>query len=175
VPLFIDRLPFHRWTDPTRTPPKDYWSVVLPLAITERGLPGPSAAAVVQHWRLDTGNTGEAFAWRHHLLTAGLDPDVQRAGGLMRVQTAIGREVLVPIREADLWLLSNLPAQANTPCLLKLDRGIAFRDVPSLPDPYFHRPLLGLQALRRAGLRLELDLAQDTISVWTPPPPGPPP
>ena len=35
MPLFIDRFPFHSWTDQTRRRPKDYWSVVLPNCLEQ--------------------------------------------------------------------------------------------------------------------------------------------
>src|SRR5258707_1105858 len=35
MPLFIDRLPFSSWTDQTRTPPLTYWSVSLPVLLTD--------------------------------------------------------------------------------------------------------------------------------------------
>src|SRR5262249_23431567 len=75
MPLFIDRRPFHCWIDATRSTPLENWSIVLPVLLTDMGLTAPPATAVVQEWALDTGNRAEAFAWRHHLLQAGLDPD----------------------------------------------------------------------------------------------------
>jgi hypothetical protein len=41
-------------------------------------------------------------------------------------------------------------------------------DVLTLPDPQFQRPLIGVKALRAAGLKAEIDSAHDTVSVWTP-------
>lgn len=78
MPIFIDRFPFHCWTDLTRSPPLLYWTVVLPVMVSEPSLIGPPPSAQVQEWVLDTGNRGEAFAWRHHLLQAGIDPDKKR-------------------------------------------------------------------------------------------------
>jgi hypothetical protein len=75
MPLFIDRLPFHQWTDPTRSPALTYWTVMLPIVLTEPTLLRPPPTTLVQDWMLDTGNRGEAFAWRHHLVQAGLDPE----------------------------------------------------------------------------------------------------
>jgi hypothetical protein len=49
-----------------------------------------------------------------------------------------------------------------------LHRGLPFRDVPTRPDPLLQRPLIGIRAMRAAGLRVEIDFASDTISVWTP-------
>ena len=37
-----------------------------------------------------------------------------------------------------------------------------------LPDPEFHRPLVGMRALLRARLRVELDFVGKTLSLWTP-------
>ena len=80
----------------------------------------------------------------------------------------MGGRILAPIREADLWLVSNVAAYRNRPARLPLERGLPFRDVPVLPDPHYHRPLIGMRALRRAGLRVELDFVADVVSVWTP-------
>ena len=170
--LFIDRLPFHVWTDPTRTPPLSYWSVVLPVLITEPTLAGPPPVTQVQDWVLDTGNRGEAFAWRHHLIQAGIDPDQGRLPQAMSIRTITGN-LTVPVRDVDLWLVSNLTANQPSPYRVVLHRGLPFHDVPTLPDPQFQRPLIGIRALRAAKLRVELDFAKDTVSVWTPDPRSP--
>jgi hypothetical protein len=169
MPLFIDRLPFHHWLDQTRTPPLPYWTVVLPVILTEPTLVTPPPVAGVQEWVLDTGNRGEAFAWRHHLLQAGLDPDQGRMPQPMTIRTVTGR-LLVPVRDGDLWLVSNIPALRPTPFRIVLHRGLPFHDVPTLPDPQFQRPLIGIRALRSAGLRVEIDFSRDSVSVWTPDP-----
>jgi hypothetical protein len=171
MPLFIDRLPFHCWTDPTRTPPLSYWTVVLPVMVTEPSLTGPPPVAQVQEWALDTGNRGEAFAWRHHLLLASLDPDQGRLPQPMTIRTVTGK-VTVPVRDVDLWLVSNLPVPLP-PYRIVLHRGLPFMDVPTVPDPQFQRPLIGIRAMRSAGLRVEIDFAHDTVSVWTPDPVAP--
>ena len=77
MPLFIDRLPFHTWIDPTRTPALPYWTIVLPMIVTEPTLTTAPPVAQIQDWVFDTGNRGEAFAWRHHLIQAGLDQIVR--------------------------------------------------------------------------------------------------
>lgn len=167
MPLFIDRLPFDRWTDPTRTPPLSYWTVVLPVMVAEPSLLGPPPVAQVQNWVLDTGNRGEAFAWRHHLLMAGLNPDQSRLPQPIVIQTVAGK-VTVPVRDADLWLVSNLAVSPPPPYRIVLHRGLPFHDVTKVPDPQFQRPLIGVRALRAAGLKVEIDFGRDTISVWTP-------
>ncbi len=167
MPLFIDRLPFHCWIDSTRTPPLSQWTIVLPVVLTEPTLLNPPSVTTATDWVLDTGIRGEAFAWRHHLVQAGLDADQGRLPLPLTVRTVAGR-LTVPVRDADLWLVSNVPALRPTPYRMILHRGLPFRDVPSLPDPEFQRPLIGIRALRAAGLKLEIDFANDTISVWTP-------
>jgi|GEM_PF-2124963 len=169
MPLFIDRLPFHRWTDPTRSPPLSYWTVVLPVMVAEPSLTGPPPVAQVQEWALDTGNRGEAFAWRHHLLLAGLDPDQGRLPLPMTILTVAGK-VTVPVRDVDLWLVSNLPGSPPPPYRIVLRRGLPFLDVATIPDPQFQRPLIGIRTLRTARLKVEMDFDQDTVSVWTPDP-----
>jgi hypothetical protein len=101
--LFIDRLPFHCWTDATRTPPLPHWTIVLPVILSEPMLPGPPSVTSATDWILDTGNRGEALAWRHHLVQAGLDPDQSRLPLSMIIRTVAG-QVTVPVRDADLWL-----------------------------------------------------------------------
>jgi hypothetical protein len=63
VPLFIDRLPFHCWTDFTRTPPSSHGTIVLPIVLTEPTLLNPPSVVSATDWVLDTGNRCEAFAW----------------------------------------------------------------------------------------------------------------
>jgi hypothetical protein len=172
MPLFIDRLPFHVWTDQTRTPPLTYWTVVLPVLVTEPTLTAPPPAAQVQEWAVDTANRGEAFAWRHHLIQAGLDPDQGRLPQPLTIRTVAG-QISVPVRDVDLWLVSNLPGSPLPPYRIVLQRGLPFQDVTTIPDPQFQRPLIGIRALRTARLRVEIDFDNDTISLWTPDPAGP--
>lgn len=170
MPLFIDRLPFRRWLDATKAPPLEYWSIVLPILLTEPQLPAPPANAWLWEWVLDTACRSEGLAWKHHLLQAGLDPR-QRQFRTAAVRTVAG-QVLLPVREADLWLVSTVSGLSATPYRIELLRGLTFQDSPQLPDPEFQRPILGLRAMRTAGLRVEIDFANDTVSVWTPDPAG---
>lgn len=170
MPLFIDRLPFHYWEDRTRTPPLAFWTIVLPVLLTETNLMAPTPGIAVQDWVLDTGNRGEGYAWRSHLLQANLDPDQNRLPNPVAITAVVGGKTVVPCREADLWLVSTLAGLANQPYRIALQRGLPFQDVTTIPDPQFQRPLIGIRAFRRAGLRVEIDFAQDTVSVWTPDP-----
>jgi len=166
VVLLLDRLPLHCWTDHTRTSPIQHWSVRIPVILSPAGGPPPSNAPP-RPWVLDTGFSGEAFAWRHHLEEANLDPDQERGIPLSLRWSATGQRAQVPVREGDLWIVSNKPGVG--PFCLSLDGGIAFIDQRvATPDPEFHRALIGMRALRRARLRVEIDFAGSTVSIQTP-------
>lgn len=120
----------------------DYWSIVLPLIVTEPFIVNPPAIALVQDWVLDTGNSGEGFAWRNHLVTAGIDPDQHRMPTLVSIRTAAGKK-LVPVRDMSLWLVSNLPS--HTPYRIVLERGLPFDDAAIIPDPNLQRPMIGMR------------------------------
>src|SRR5262249_44705220 len=107
-----------------------------------------------------------------HLLQAGLDPDQRRLPQPMTIRTVMG-SVTVPVRDVDLWPVSNLPGQPLEPYRIMLHRGLPFQDTPALPDPHFQRPLVRIRALRAAKLRVEIDFEHDTVSVWRPDPVGP--
>jgi len=85
-------------------------------------------------------------------VTAGIDPDQNRLPSPVSITTAIGGKTTVPVRRADLWLVSNLPAFANTPHRMALQRGLPFQDTTvnadpsaSIPLEEFQKELLGEQ------------------------------
>ena len=164
--LLLDRLPLHCWTDQTHTPPTRHWSVRIPIIPSPAGsTPLPTASP--QEWAVDTGFSGEAFAWRHHLDAAGLDPDQERDLPIALRWSATGQRTQVPVREADLWTISNRPDVG--PFCISLDGGIALIDRRVIsPDPEFHRALIGIRALRRAQPTVEIDFLASTVSIRTP-------
>jgi hypothetical protein len=168
VPLFIDRLPLYAWTRRAALSQERLLSVCFPILPSEPDrTPLPKAGC--QRWAIDTRFTGEAYAWRHHLVEAGLDPDRHRTVSTS-MTPLIGPPQEFPVRLAALWLVSNIPHLQHRPWFIALRRGIAFRNVRSLPDPQTNCPLLGMRALERAGLKVAIDFAQATVSVWTPGP-----
>jgi hypothetical protein len=82
------------------------------------------------------------------------------------LRPAFGRSVAFPTRRLVLWLISNIPAENQRPYRIELNPGFSFHDTPA-PDPRFDRPLIGIQAMLRAGLRMQIDFADETVSVWT--------
>ncbi|HEV3085476.1 MAG TPA: hypothetical protein VGY66_37330 [Gemmataceae bacterium] len=175
--LIIDRYPFHCWTDNTRANPVTYWSARLPVYLCDPGMSAPAGDAAKQEWTLDTGNTAEAFAWRDHLRQAGLvlAKDPWLLPHKVSVSSAISgkRKEAARVRQANIWLVSNVPGIAHRLWRIELARGIIFRDVAARPDPELHRPLIGFKALLKARLRVELDFVGKTVSVWAPDSAGP--
>jgi hypothetical protein len=166
VLLFLDRLPLHWWI-PSAGGEK-LWSVSVPALVTERNLTIPPAPAFGQRWRIDTGCTGNTYAWRASLLEAGLDPR-RNILGTTRVVFGGGstREDLL-VRAGALWLFSNIPALRGDPHRLPLNPGITFVNRDFRGDPGLSTPVIGMRALRSAGLKLEIDCANDTVSLWVP-------
>jgi hypothetical protein len=122
--LFIDRLPLYTWGPREASSDRRLLSVSVPLIVTNRRAV-PRRGARPQRWAVDTRFTGEAYAWRHHLVEAGLDPDARRAGATFLTPLG-GVPQEFPVRQADLWLVSNIPALETTPYCLELDRGLPF-------------------------------------------------
>ncbi len=72
MPLFIKDLPIHAQVPLALHEGTVHHSVSLPILPSDPGMP-PARRTRPQRWKLDTGFTGEAWAWRHHLEEAGLD------------------------------------------------------------------------------------------------------
>jgi hypothetical protein len=166
VLLFLDRLPLYSWMPTGSMSEEPLLSISISLIPTDRGKT-PSPRARPQRWAVDTRFTGEAYAWRHHLVEAGLNPDQMRTG-LAYLTPLGGVPQEFPVRGANLWLVSNITALRSSPFCIELDHGIAFRDVPSLPNPQSNCPLLGMRAMVAAGLKLAIDFRRQTVSVWVP-------
>jgi hypothetical protein len=147
-----------------------YWSVSLLVLVTEAGLPAPPAGAQPQRWVFDSGKEGEAACWRCDLEDAALDPAARRLAPLT-VLPGHGPAQTRPTRDADIWLLSNIPALRDRPHRLELRSGIAFQDIPNRRTPQtLPPPLIGMRAFRRARLRVDIDFARAQVSLWTPGP-----
>ena len=159
MPLFIDRLPLLGNT------------ISVSVIVSEPGLDAVPANAKAGESALDTGMSGDTFCWREHLEQAGLDADANRFHRTARVTTAVhlDRPVSLPVRNADIWLVSNIDSLRDSPLRLELAQGIVFRDeLPPLYSTSRPRAFIGLRALKRARLRIEIDLAAGVLSVWAP-------
>jgi len=123
----------------------------------------------LQRWVVDTGFTGDGFAWRHHFQEAGVDPD-DLLSGPYPVVSPLGVRKNYPVREVDLWLFSNIRGFEKSPWRIVLQTGVYFQNIASLPHPELNAPLLGMRALENSGLKIKIDFPGKNVSVWIPGP-----
>ncbi len=115
---------------------------------------------------LDTGHSHNSSIRHEHLIRwAGLDPRWLRRRGDIR----IGEEN-VPLYQADVWIHPNVRGKRNQaaggePFRLALDTGIAVYPPSMSSAPRL--PLLGLRALRLAGLHLTIDCLRCSVTLRT--------
>jgi hypothetical protein len=164
VPIFIDRLPMREVLASYAGRTLRTCYPLLPGILTE---PGEEEAPLDQcrPWKVDTGNALGAVTWRFHLEQAGLDPEHNLLPHSVSILSANSAAETLPIRRANLWLVSNIPSLRSRPLRLSLGIGFPFYNRPH-PNPRDRYPLLGVAALRRAGVRLQMDFARLTLSVW---------
>jgi hypothetical protein len=116
---------------------------------------------------LDTGLSHNFSIRTEHLIRwAGLDPRWLRPAGEAQIS-----EETVPLYKADVWLHPNVPGKRDRaagiePFRLELRRGIAVCPPTMSNTPRL--PLLGLRALRRAGLHLTIDCRRGQVTLRTP-------
>lgn len=165
--LLIDRLPFHRWIDRTRDPPRELWSIRLPVIVSNPGSDAPPIDAKVQEWVFDVGFTAHAFAWRWHLEDAGVDLDLWDVPSNSSVRSSIdNRKEPVKICQVDVWL-PQFPRR-NDGRVERIETEVLYRDRSTRPDPQFNRPLLGMRCFMPARAKVEIDFAAKTTSLWWP-------
>jgi hypothetical protein len=156
--LFIDRLPV------------EGLFAFLPMIVVDPGRKAPRPRTH-KRWKVDTGCGPEAYAWRPHLREAGLDP-AAHLGGISEIRPASGPAVERHRRKAHLLLFSNIPALEAYPFRLELTNGITLaEDDDSAPTE--GRPVVGMKALRAAGVKILFNLSGKTtkrndVSVWIP-------
>jgi hypothetical protein len=91
---------------------------------------------------------------------------------MAEITPAAGPAVQRPKRKAHLVLFSNVPALADHPFRFELTDGITLAD-ESDSDPTERRPVVGMKALRAAGVSILFNLSGKTtkrndVSVWVP-------
>src|SRR4051812_30949528 len=102
VALLIDSRPIHCWTDKTCVPAEEHWSLRVPIIPSSVGeVPLPNAQP--QQWIIDTGCTGEGFAWRQHLDEAGIDFDEAKRHPI-KIRGAASETEGQPVTKNVVWL-----------------------------------------------------------------------
>lgn len=171
VVLFIDRLPLQSRVIESAGRRVRVWYPLVPAILTDSKPIQPASDIPARPWKFDTGCTPETCAWRFHLERAGLDTTDPE--GLYprtaKIRAANGAIEELPIREASLWLVSNIPAFRQAPYPVFPRPGVPFYDRAPRQTEHLY-PLIGMGAFRRAGLTVKIDFAAATLSVWTPGP-----
>jgi len=160
VILFVRDLPF--W--PPDAPLEVGQAINLPIIPTDPGRAPPTGIRPFQ-WRFDSACTSDGFAQPPELLESGLSTS-QDVNPDLPLRTASGQIVSQVRRPLDLWLVSNIPALMARPFLIPTGQGIHVG--ANMRVPMAHFPVIGVRALRRAGVRVLSDFQRNTVSVWIP-------
>src|SRR4051794_3876286 len=119
-------MPLHCWAD-------DHWSPRVPIILSAFGQ-APAPGVRPQGWIIDTGFTGEAFLWRHHLEDSGIDFNGAKEHRITLGWSASGEKKTAWSCKGHLWLVSNVPGRKNY--RLRLYKGIACTaERAAAPDP----------------------------------------
>ncbi len=161
MPLFIQDAPFFEGEASDPDGQKFlYTEVRLPMAVTEPVASNPPQDSNVD-FVLDTG-ADIATVSQGHLDDAQF-PVLGPSGGRIWVTWANGNETRERTRDATLWLYSNMKNKLPQ-YKIELNGGVVVSNAPKSKI----QPLLGLNALIEAGLRIELDAERQLVSVWIP-------
>lgn len=152
----------------SRDPEIERVEMRLRIAITEPEVKSAPARSECIEFVLDTGSD-----------YAGVFPrdlekfDIPQDGpvtGWVDVTTFLGREMYGPMRAVILWLYGNVAGCENQAYPIYLKKGVVILpelDKPNSSAPKL-RPLLGMNALIAAQLRIELDSQTKRFSAWVP-------
>lgn len=155
-------------------------SVPLAIILAERGGDRPPSDAIAQEWYIDTGYQGDAFCSDIHLERVGLPPLANRVlGRKQKLWTSLNADqasIELPIRRAELWIVSNVDELADFPMRIELEPGNAVRErettshTAANPGPLHREPraIIGMKAFRRIGARLELRFDERAFSLFMP-------
>jgi len=173
--LFIDNEPFTvkpADSDPTL----QHVEISLSVALTEPTAEAPAQPSAALDFILDTGSD-YASVYPENLDAFGI-PLEGPLGGWLEVRTIDGRWIEFPTRDVTLWLYSNMADKESRPYPVQLSRGVVVLLDPVSPtDPpdsaelkhrADRRPLLGMNSLLDAKLRIELDAREKRFSAWVP-------
>jgi hypothetical protein len=174
--LFIESEPFT--IEPSDSDPTvQRVEIRLRVALTEPTAEAPAQPSASLDFVLDTGSD-YASVYPENLDTFGI-PQEGPSGGWLEVRTIGNQMIQAPTRDVILWLYSNMADKESRPYPVYLSHGVIVLPGPSAQtdpsegawrthsaDP---RPLLGMNPLLDAGLRIELDARAGRFSAWVPP------
>jgi len=149
----------------------------LPIAITKPSVSVPPRSPVIFEFVLDTG-ADYANVFPSQLLHSSIIPDA--SGGMVPLLLYDCSMIFVNMCDVTLWLYSNLKEFRNKPFRIDLNGGVVIlpenqiqkknseNDHNNSTRDNLPNPLLGMNALIDAGLKIELNAQSHRYSVWTP-------
>ncbi len=165
--MLFDQAAMHSWTDRTRAASREYWSVRVPVLISDPFLKSPPARQRRQFWTCDIGYTGAAYCLENHLREAGLDPAVWSFERTVANRSSLRPDkVHLPARQVRLWIPCDTSDKQTRYLMFDPHPGVVFGAPRKVLDPEFDRPLIGMKLLANSGLKIELDFVAKTFSIW---------
>jgi hypothetical protein len=145
-----------------KDPPVESWSIRLPI-IPTYAWEEPRSDAQPQHWIVDTGCSGAAYAWRHHLERAGIEFErVKRFTG--EIRQADAGKIPVWLCSVRLWLVTGDPQHRFF--LLPRYKLSCNQKTVNEPDDEVHRAVIGMRILL-ALFKMEISFTEHRFSIWT--------
>lgn len=145
-------------------------------AMSEPTAEAPASPDAFLEFILDTG-TDYASVYPENLDLFGLTPEGP-AAAVIEVTMMDNHKVFAPTRDVTLWLYSNIDGREGTPHPIYLKQGVVVLPAPDPPaeapgstaeaSPPCLRPLLGMNCLLDAELRIEIDAGSRRFSAWIP-------
>lgn len=149
----------------------------LRIAITKPSVSAPPKSPVILEFVLDTG-ADYANVFPSQLLHSNIIPD--SSGGKVPLILYDGSMIFVNMCDVTFWLYSNLKEFHHKPFKIDLNGGVVIlpenqtqkkngeKDLKNSTIDNLPNPLLGMNVLIDAGLKIELNAQTHRYSVWTP-------
>lgn len=172
---FIEGEPFsieHDASDPTT----QHVEIRLRVVMTEPTAEAPEPSSTPLEFVLDTG-ADYTSVYPEHLDAFGI-PLEGPSGGPVEVTTIDDRTFWAPTRAVTLWLFGNIAGQEYSAYPVSLSRGVVilpgYDSSAETADPVATtgetglQPLLGINSLLDARLKVEIDADSRRFSAWIP-------
>jgi hypothetical protein len=147
-----------------------FWRIEIRLrmALTERTASVPPENPALLEFVLDTA-ADYATVFPDDLSASGI-PFAGPSGGFVTLTLMDSSRVQCPMRNVALWLYGNVPGLENQPYRIAPNGGVLIlpQPDPNHPDAADLHPLLGMNPLVDAGLKIEINSQTRLFSVWVP-------
>ncbi len=163
--LFIHKMPFAKFRSSDQSL-KSFNEIRVLMLISEPFVDTPPMGAPAIEFMIDTG-CSHAIITKETLSKVGISLSGP-IGGLVDVELSDGSMTRKPTRDLTLWLCSNLPNFANYPYRIDVNGGAAIFNHSYRNEWKEARPILGINCLVDAGIKMDIDFRLKYFSVWVP-------